>query len=139
MERVASLFEVVNSASGRELLGRYDEFFTEDFEWTSAMTGSVDGRSYRGRDGFAEYWDDVYESFAELTIGNLHFEPMSPTVLLVLAHMKWVGHESGVVLEQDVSFVFELREERVARAQSFLTPAEGRSAAEAAVGRQTHA
>jgi hypothetical protein len=46
--------------------------------------------------------------------------------------MKLLGHESGVALEQDVSFLVELRDERIARVRSFLTPAEGRKAAHAA-------
>ena len=94
VELVKSALEVINEEGGRALLERYEEFFTNDFDFRPAMTGSIDGRTYRGRDGFAEYWNDFYES-------------------------------------QDVSFLFELRDKRMARATSYLTQAEGRKAADA--------
>jgi ketosteroid isomerase-like protein len=92
---------------------------TEDFEWHPVLVASVEGRVYRGHDGFREFlgeWQSTWETW------NLEAEEMREfgDQVLVLTRVLAKGRGSGVELDQQLAHLFEFREGMVCRAETFM-------------------
>jgi ketosteroid isomerase-like protein len=135
VEFVRAATEMAKAEGPRVLLRRYDELFTEDFRWTSAMAASFGGDTYVGRSGFERFWDDFETSFAGFDYSIESFRAVGDDTVLVLLRIRVQGTESGVPIEQDIGWVFHFDGDRIAAAESHTTWA----AAEAAVAGRSHA
>jgi ketosteroid isomerase-like protein len=113
----------------RTLLEHYDELCTDDFRWTPLIT-SVEGAVYRGREGFARYWDDFEASFTGFSFRNASFRAVGDDTVLAQLRICVEGAESGVPIEQDIGWVFHFEGDRVAAAETHLTWADAEAAAE---------
>jgi ketosteroid isomerase-like protein len=86
--------------------------------------------SYRGREGYLEWtglWLDVWEKFAiELTA----MMPVGRSHIVADAHQQGVGRGSGIAVEQDVAYMTEVREGRIAALHLYLSHDDAVSAAE---------
>ena len=120
-----------------ELLDRFDELFSEDFTWTTAMVGAFEGGEYRGREGFARYLSDFEASFPGARFDASELRATNEATVLVLGRITVRGRGSGVELEREVGYVFEMRQGRIASGRTYLTQEEAVAAAEARAG--THA
>ena len=108
---------------------------TEDFEWHPFLVQSVEGRVFRGHDGFREFlgdWTSTWETW------NLEAEEIRDfgDQVLVLTRVRAKGRGSGLELDQPLAHLFEFRAGLVCRAETFLDRDEAAAAAE---GRKEHA
>jgi ketosteroid isomerase-like protein len=87
--------------------------------------------TYRGREGYLEWtgqWLEVWEQFeievtAMTPVGNRH--------VIADAHQRGVGAGSGIVVEQDVAYLTEVREGRFAALHLYHSHADALAAAKA--------
>jgi hypothetical protein len=63
--------EVLANDRPNALLDRYEDFFTEDFEWRPVLMGSVEGeRTFVGKRQFALYWREFTGAFGRPAFGK---------------------------------------------------------------------
>jgi len=95
------------------------EFATPDFEWFPAMTGAVEGDSYRGPESVGMYLRDVLNTWEELRLLPEEFRDLGDRVLM-LGRMAGRGLGSGVPVDAPIGMVFECRGGKISRIRSFL-------------------
>jgi ketosteroid isomerase-like protein len=108
------------------LLDSYGDLFTDDFEWTPVLAGRVEGRTYRGREGFAEYWRDFTDAFERVEFVDPGFEVVDLERVLVLTRFEATGTGGGVPLSADIAHLWKLRDGRIAAGRTFLSEREAR-------------
>jgi ketosteroid isomerase-like protein len=110
-------------------LDTYDELYTPDYEWYPALTGTVEGRKYRGRAGL-ELWfveaSDTWQSFIVIAdelrdLGNR---------VLGLGRITGRGRHSGLELDAPMGMIVDFRGGRISRAMNYLDRGEALRAAE---------
>jgi ketosteroid isomerase-like protein len=104
------------------------ETLTADYEWVGAFLGTVEGGSYRGREGMARYFSEAEETWRELNISAEEFRDLGDTVL-VLGRMEGRGRSSGVRVDTPYTMIVEFREGKVSRSRAYLDHAEALRAA----------
>jgi uncharacterized protein len=83
---------------------------------------------YRGRDGFADFWDRFQDAWEEITVTLERVEDLDDRVLsLGTFHGK--GSESGVEVDGETALIHVFKNDRVVQLRSFRTWAEGLEAA----------
>lgn len=109
------------------LLARYDQFFSEDFEWHPAMIAAIEGeRTYVGREAFAEYWREFTSVFGGVTLGRADVDDISARRVLITAPIEVEGAASGLEIGAEIAYVFDFDDGRITRGWSFMSPAEAR-------------
>jgi ketosteroid isomerase-like protein len=91
--------------------------------------GLINSGTWRGITGYQEMianWTDAWDQH-DLVVRAL--EPVGPTNLIALVHQRAIGRESGVPVEMDVAFLFEIAGGRARRFE--IHP--DRASAEAAI------
>jgi ketosteroid isomerase-like protein len=131
VEIVRALIDEWNRGDVEALIERA----TEDFAWHPVLVQSVEGRVFRGHDGFREFlsdWTSTWESW------NLEAEEIRDfgDQVLVLTRVRAKGRGSGLELDQPLAHLFEFRGDLVCRAETFLDRDEAVVTAE---GRKEHA
>ena len=122
---------IVNTQGSAALLERYDELFTEDFRWTPALVGRIEGRKeYRGRQGLADYWRDFEAIFSRLEVRDFEFTAVGEKTVWVSGTGHFVGTESGVPLEQRLGWAFRFEGGKLAAGETFFSPEDAQAAAE---------
>jgi ketosteroid isomerase-like protein len=124
VEVVHEAFDVLRESGPAGLVERYDDFLTADLEWHPVLIGTLEGRSYRGREGFERYWGDFGEGFKNLRWSDPSYEEVGPDLVLVSSHISGEGTGSGIPLEMDPAYVFEIRDGRISLARSFFSRAD---------------
>jgi ketosteroid isomerase-like protein len=99
------------------------ECWHADGEWAAAITGAVEGRTYRGHAGIREYFDDLFTSFSDVRIEELEIRDLGDRVL-TLYRVAARGRDSGAGVDRPGAIVYEFRDGKIARARSFLSHAE---------------
>jgi ketosteroid isomerase-like protein len=130
---VREAFDCFNRGGIPELLVRYDELFTDDFEFIPSIVGGLERRTYRGREGWSAWDRDRAEVLDDLHMSELAFEALGDAVVLVLSRLSGQGKASGVPLDVESGWVAELRDGRTARMRSFRSHEEARQEAQRAV------
>ncbi|HMD51734.1 MAG TPA: nuclear transport factor 2 family protein [Solirubrobacteraceae bacterium] len=118
----------VIDAFNRRDLDTLDELCIPDYEWFPAMAWTVDGESYRGREGFERYLVAVGESWGELLVHADQCRDLGDRVLL-LGRAEGMGRGSGVPIDAPLGMVVDIREGKLSRARSFLDHGEAMKAA----------
>ena len=131
VELVRRATELAQAEGPRAVVERFDEFFTEDFRWNSALVTSVEGGDYVGREGFARYWDDFEASFAGFSVRDTTFRAAGDDGVLVTLYVCVEGAGSQVPVEQEVGWLFRFEGDRAAACESYLSWAEAEEAARA--------
>jgi ketosteroid isomerase-like protein len=106
--------------------GRFDlplNEWDEECEFVPAMAGAVEGKVYRGHAGLRRYFEELFESFAEVRLENREYRDLGDSVL-VLYWLQVRGHDSGVVLDQPGAALYEFRSGKITRGRSFLSRSE---------------
>jgi SnoaL-like domain len=104
------------------LMDRYDEFFADDFQWRPILLGSVEGeRVFIGREQFALYWREFTDAFGSPGLGDLTHELIGPGRILVSGRIIVTGVGSGVPIDREVAYVFEVADGLITSASSFLS------------------
>ncbi len=128
----SDLFERFSRAGVTEFVAHYDELFTEDFEFTPSIVGGLERCTYRGRDGWMDYARDLADVLEGFDFSEMSYQALGDAVVLVEGRTLSQGKTSGVPLDVEAGWVFELKDGRVARLCSFLSHAEAREEADRA-------
>jgi hypothetical protein len=128
VELARRVMEVWNEGVS-EVLARYDEFCTEDYEWNPPV-GRLTGGPYIGREGFARYVADVKESLGEVRIKLLGDpEEIAPDLVRMNVKVHGEGPQSGVVVDAPLVALVRFREGLVCWAWGSYDPAEAEKVA----------
>jgi uncharacterized protein len=84
-----------------------------------AFLGTVEGGSYRGREGLARYFRESEETWSELNVSAEEFRDLGDTVL-VLGRMEGRGRSSGVRVDTPYTMIVEFREGKISRSRAYL-------------------
>jgi ketosteroid isomerase-like protein len=99
-----------------------------DLEWRP-FPGFPGPHSYRGRDGFVEFWRTWTEDFEGWSVENERLIDAPDERIVALVHQSATGKESGVPVELHFGMVYELDDGRVTRIRNYPDPAQALEAA----------
>ena len=131
VELVRRATELAQAEGPRAVVERFDEFFTADFRWRSALVTRFESGHYEGRDGFARYWDDFETSFSNFSVRDVTYRAVEDSAVLVTLYVCVEGVGSQVPVEQEVGWLFHFEGEKIAACESYLSWAEAEAAAHA--------
>jgi ketosteroid isomerase-like protein len=94
-----------------------------DFEWIP-FPGFPGPQSYRGRDGFVEFWRTWTEDFEGWSVENERLINAPDERVVALVHQSATGKGSGVPVELHFGMVYELDDGRVTRIRNYPDPTE---------------
>ena len=122
-----------HNRGGDSILDEYDELLAPDFAFTPmtvGVVGSLERATYHGRDGVRRYYDERAEAFGG---GEVHVRSceMVGDAVVVSARSTATGRGSGVVLEEEITLVYWVRDGKVVCGQAFRSRAEALEAARA--------
>jgi ketosteroid isomerase-like protein len=103
-------------------LDAYDELFTPDSEWSTAM-GSIEGEIFRGREGTETYFGRLGDTWEEYRILATEFRDLGDRVL-ALGRIEGRGRASGITIDSPWALIDGFRDGKVSRIRVFLDPAE---------------
>jgi len=103
----------------RRDLDVYDDLYTPDFEWFPAMPGTVEGGSYRGREGVETYLGEIGDTWEEYRVFGDEFRDLGDRVV-VLGWLEGRGRGSGVQVNSSAGLVFELCGVKISRVRGYL-------------------
>ena len=116
----------------RGVVARYDEFFTDDFEWTPPMR-EMTGARYVGRQGIEQYAHDLGQVLEGLHGALEEITEVAPDVLRASVQMHAHGKVSGVTIDAPMIAIARFRDERICLAWASYDPEAAGRAAEAIV------
>ena len=120
-----ALVRKAHDAAGAEgpqiLMDRYEEWFSPDFEWHPVLLESLDGRTFRGKEGFGEYWREFLETFGDVRFLNGVAEAVDERRVLLHGSVAATGASSGAPIDREVVYVFEVEDGLIARGRSFFS------------------
>ena len=90
---------------------------------------STQGGPYRGHDGFRRWIVDIDEQFETWDLDAEEWLPLEDGRLLALGRIRAKGRGSGLELNQELAWLFTLRDGKVIRYEAFYNQDEGRRAA----------
>ena len=111
VERVRESLRVWNEEGLGGLVSRYDDFFTEDFEWRPAIT-EVTGAGYVGRAGFERYVADVQEILGDVRAQLQEVSEIAPDVVRTRTSVRAEGASSGAVIDAPAIAITRMRDGR---------------------------
>jgi ketosteroid isomerase-like protein len=111
----------IDAFNARDLYA-YDELFTPDLEWSTAM-GSIEGEIFRGRAGMETYLGRLSDTWEEYRILANEFRDLGDRVL-ALGRIEGRGIASGVTIDSPWALIDDFRDGNVSRIRAFLDPAE---------------
>ena len=123
-ELVAVVAHALNEREPDELFERVHP----DFEFHSRVM-AVEGRVYRGRDGFLDYFRDIDESFTDARWSFDEVVGRSGDEVMVVFRFTARGRESGIPVEVLSAQVWTFREGKVWRNVVFASRDEALEAA----------
>jgi ketosteroid isomerase-like protein len=104
-----------------------ERFFSSDIELRWSRSGP-EARVYQGRDGVIQAFREWLEPFSEYYIEPLDFIEQEDRV--IIPQRQWgIGSTSGVSVEIEVTHVYEVRDNLVARVDEYDTLEEALEAA----------
>jgi len=106
----------------------FAQLTTDDFVWLPALPGAVESGSYVGRAGIQRYFSESGDTWEELTVLAEELYDLDGRVLF-LGHAVGRGLGSGAPVEMPLAFIVEFREGRLARASTYLSHDQARTAA----------
>jgi ketosteroid isomerase-like protein len=103
-------------------------FVDPDGELRSAIIGGAEGKVYRGHAGFRAWFAETQAAFESLSTDLIEFRDLGDRVLgFGRVHAR--GRGSGVELDSATGWVFTLRDDRIVRAEGYLSRGEALEAA----------
>jgi ketosteroid isomerase-like protein len=99
-----------------------------DFAFRSVFV-AVEGRVYRGADGFSPYFADLAAAWEEFWLEVQDIRDAGDDRVLGLMQVHGRGGTSGVEVDPNIAAVFQLRDGRVSGLSTFMDPAEALEAA----------
>jgi ketosteroid isomerase-like protein len=99
-----------------------------DIEFTSRFT-AVEGRTYRGHAGWADYLADADEAWENFRIIVEEFIPAGPESLIAVQRVEVLARGSGAYLDQPTFALLEFRDDKVLRMRTYARRGEALEAA----------
>jgi ketosteroid isomerase-like protein len=130
VELVRLGFEALREGGVEALL----PFIDPEFEVTTPPGLAAEPDTYRGPEGIRRYFDSFYEAMDEVNFDAREFIPVGDRVVVPIT-LRVRGRTTGIVAEQDVVQIWELRGERAIRVDVFATLDEAMAAAREMAGR----
>ena len=115
-------------AFNRRDLDGYDDLYTSDFEWFPALTGTIEGGGYRGREGLETWFAEARDTWEWFRALADEFRDLGDRVL-VLGRIEARGRGSGVQLDAPAGMLFEFRGGKISRDRTYLDHGEALRAA----------
>jgi ketosteroid isomerase-like protein len=126
-ENLEIVKRVIDDYNRRDL-DAYDELFTPDFELFPALRGTVEGGSYRGREGMERLFDATRDTWEDFRLIADEFRDLGDRVLVV-GRVEGRGRGSGVPVDVPTETIFDFRDDKISRARAFLDHGEALRAA----------
>lgn len=101
---------------------------TDDHEWFGALRASVEGGSYRGRQGMERYFADAAGTWASFSSVIDEFHDLGDRVLS-LGRLEGRGKASGIAVDSPFAMISELRDGKISRTLAYLDQSEAIKAA----------
>jgi ketosteroid isomerase-like protein len=112
LELTREFWRLWNDRDLRELVSRYDDFFTEDLEWHSPIT-EVAGGSVIGREQFEQHVTDLLDAFDVISADLKEAVELAPDVVRSSVWIHGKGVHSGAAIDAPLLAVSHLRGGRV--------------------------
>lgn len=111
---------------GIEAFNRRDvESFLEvchpDCEWQPFLRARDDDAPYRARDGIRQWFQATDAAFVDVREEAFEVREANGT-LLALGTLRYRGKASGVEVTSPVGWVLEFRDDKIARARTYIDP-----------------
>jgi ketosteroid isomerase-like protein len=119
-EVVRALFDCHNEGP-EAFLAALDRFYDPEVEWTPAVVGGLEGRSYHGYEGWRRYYADREEVFGGGQIEVISCDPVGDDVIVAHIRSTGVGRGSGLATEHKIWSVSWFRGGRILRQQVFTS------------------
>ena len=124
MKTVARALEDFN----RRDLDTYEELYTPDYEWFPALTGTIVGRHYTGREGLETWFVEASDTWESFIVVTEELRDLDDSVL-GLGRIAGRGRGSGVELDAPMGMIVDFRDGRISRARNYLDHGEALRAA----------
>ena len=112
---------------GEAIRGMSEQFWSPDVELRWSM-GNPEARVYQGRDGVIQAFREWVEPFSEYYVEPLDFIEQEGRV--IVPQRQWgIGSTSGIAVEVEVTYVYEVRDNQIARIDEYDTLEEALEAA----------
>jgi ketosteroid isomerase-like protein len=117
----------VDAVNHRDL-ATLDAMWSEEGEFHSTFAAS-EGRVFRGRQRFRDYFDTVDEAFDDMRVEVEEINEVGEDRLVVVLRVSGRGKGSGVNVEQHNGQVWTFVDSKIARIDSYMNRAEALEAA----------
>ncbi len=115
-------------AFNRRDVDGFMELTTCDFEYYPSLVGAVEHRSFSGREGMEQYFEDQRSAWEEFRALADEFRDLGDHVL-ALGRMEGRGKGSGVPIGAPFGTITDFRDGKVSRIRVYLDHAEALQAA----------
>jgi ketosteroid isomerase-like protein len=112
----------------RRDLGTYDELYTPDYEWFPALTGTIEGRHYTGREGLETWFQEASDTWESFIVVADELRDLDDSVL-GLGRIAGRGRGSGLELDAAMGMLVDFRDGRISRTRNYLDHGEALRAA----------
>ncbi len=126
VDLVTELHHAVVAQGWKVTIERYDEWFASDFEWYPVLLASLDGRAFRGKEGWEQYWREFSEAFANVQFVGGGTEAIDDRRVMATGEVHGTGSASGAPIDREVAYVFEVENGLIIQGRSFFSPADAR-------------
>lgn len=117
LEVVRRAFATFNARAVDDLVGLSDP----DSEWLP-FRAQLEGMVYRGHEGIRQWVRDMDDDWEAFRIDPVEFHDRDDRIV-VIGHVQALGRTSGVGVDSEAGFLFELRGGRIVRVVSYSDPA----------------
>ena len=117
LEVVRRAFATFNARAVDDLVGLSDP----DSEWLP-FRAQLEGMVYRGHEGIRQWVRDMDDDWEAFRIDPVEFHNRDDRIV-VIGHVQALGRTSGVDVDSEAGFLFELRGGRIVRVVSYSDPA----------------
>jgi ketosteroid isomerase-like protein len=122
-------FKRAVDALNRLDLDAYADLCTVDYEWFPVLGGTVEGRSFRGREGIKEYFGQLGDTWEEFRFVADELRDLGDSVL-ALGRLEGRGRGSGVQVVLPIGAIGDYRADNICwRFRAFSDHAEALRAA----------
>lgn len=122
-------WDAVQSGDREQVRAMAAELVHPKCEWTPLLSG-VDGRTYHGPEGMAEFFEEWLDSFVP-AYEDREFKELDDGSVLASCRLKVEGRESGVGIDREIALIAEFEDGQLRRGRVYDSRAEAMEAANA--------
>ena len=123
---------VVREAMERFSAGDYEgtlDLIAEDAVWEPSGRFVGSSQTYRGHTGIREFWTAFTEPWERFELAPLDLVELNDGLVLTDTVFKGTGRASAVAVEMELTHLWTVHEQKIARFQSFASRSEALEAA----------